>query len=109
LVRFFATVAASGLAGSVQLYRVDLDETALRDLLDQGSRETGYSLKPVNLSEEEIQKYYFGFSDEILWPLFHDLPSRCNFDPAYWTMYSNEFFFRRIRQRTLLVYTFPIQ
>jgi len=65
----------------------DLDETALHDLLDQGSRETGYSLQPVNLSVEEIQKYYFGFSNEILWPLFHDLPSRCNFDPAYWTVY----------------------
>ncbi len=64
-----------------------LDETALQELLDQGSRETGYSLKPVELSEEEIQKYYFGFSNEILWPLFHDLPSRCNFDPAYWKVY----------------------
>ena len=64
-----------------------LDEAALEELLDQGSRETGYTLKPVELSEEEIQKYYFGFSNEILWPLFHDLPSRCNFDPAYWKVY----------------------
>ena len=25
--------------------------------------------------------------DEIVWPLFHDLQSRCNFDPAYWKAY----------------------
>jgi trehalose 6-phosphate synthase/phosphatase len=65
----------------------DLEETALKELLDCGSRETGYSLTPVELSKEEIQKYYFGFSNEILWPLFHDLSSRCNFDPAYWRVY----------------------
>jgi trehalose 6-phosphate synthase/phosphatase len=65
----------------------ELDETALKDLLDCGSRETGYSLISVELSEEEIQRYYFGFSNEILWPLFHDLPSRCNFDPTYWKVY----------------------
>jgi trehalose 6-phosphate synthase len=65
----------------------ELDEASLTDLLAQGSRETGYSLKPVELSDEEIEKYYFGFSNEILWPLFHDMPSRCNFDPAYWRVY----------------------
>lgn len=64
-----------------------MDDAALCDLLDQGSRETGYTLKPVNLTEEDIQKYYFGFSNEILWPLFHDLPTRCNFDPSYWKVY----------------------
>lgn len=64
-----------------------MEESALQGLLEQGSRETGYALKPVNLTAEEIQKYYFGFSNEILWPLFHDLPTRCNFDPTYWNVY----------------------
>lgn len=27
------------------------------------------------------------FSNEILWPLFHDLFSHCNFDPMYWETY----------------------
>jgi hypothetical protein len=36
-----------------------------------------------------MQKYYFGFANDILWPLFHDLPSRCNFDPAHWDVYEN--------------------
>jgi len=61
---------------------VDLDKVA------EGARqETGYSLKPVLLTEEEIDQYYFGFSNEIIWPLFHDLQNFCNFNPAYWTTY----------------------
>jgi trehalose 6-phosphate synthase len=46
-----------------------------------------YSLEPVFLSMEEETRFYHGCSNEIIWPLFHDLQSRCNFDPAYWTVY----------------------
>lgn len=42
---------------------------------------------PVRLTEQEIDRYYKGFSNEVVWPLFHDLQSYCNFDPAYWEMY----------------------
>jgi trehalose 6-phosphate synthase len=34
-----------------------------------------------------VRGFYQGFSNEVLWPLFHDLPSRCNFEPAYWEAY----------------------
>jgi trehalose 6-phosphate synthase/phosphatase len=51
------------------------------------SRDQGFTLKPVQLSEYEFEQYYQGFSNEILWPLFHDLQSRCNFDPGYWNAY----------------------
>jgi len=57
------------------------------DLPGQGSHETGYILKPVELSEEEMQPYSFGFANGILWPLFHDLPPRCTFAPADWKVY----------------------
>lgn len=56
-------------------------------ILTIGSQDIGYLLKPVVLTADEVNQYYFGFSNEILWPLFHDLQSRCNFDPAYWSMY----------------------
>ncbi|OGQ94262.1 MAG: trehalose-6-phosphate synthase [Deltaproteobacteria bacterium RIFOXYD12_FULL_57_12] len=69
--------------------REAMSDGALAELLARGSLETGYTLEPVDLTEEEIQKYYFGFSNEILWALFHDLPSRCNFDPAYWKVYES--------------------
>ncbi|PSH02556.1 MAG: trehalose-6-phosphate synthase, partial [Acidobacteria bacterium] len=46
-----------------------------------------YKLVPLYLTGEERNNFYLGFSNEILWPLFHDLQSRCNFDPAYWKTY----------------------
>lgn len=33
--------------------------------------------------------FYYGYSNEIIWPLFHDLPSFCNFNPAYWHAYQS--------------------
>jgi len=47
----------------------------------------GYDLESVLLTPDELDRYYHGFSNEILWPLFHDLPDRCNFDPTYWPVY----------------------
>lgn len=63
------------------------DFPGLDELLKRGAEETGYALSPVHLSSEEVQNFYFGFSNQILWPLFHDFPTRCNFDPAYWQAY----------------------
>lgn len=56
-------------------------------LLQRASRGRSYTFKPVALSREEISKFYSGFANEIIWPLFHDMPSRCNFDPEYWEVY----------------------
>jgi trehalose 6-phosphate synthase/phosphatase len=47
----------------------------------------GFRMVPVFLSERDQRDFYRGFCNEILWPLFHDLQSRCNFDPAYWRRY----------------------
>ena len=49
--------------------------------------EGGYTFKPVLLSAEEVDGYYHGFANEILWPLFHDLQTSCYFDPSYWKIY----------------------
>ncbi|MFH1011640.1 MAG: trehalose-6-phosphate synthase [bacterium] len=56
-------------------------------VLAEGSRGSGYTLCSVGLTEEEIRAYYYGFSNEVLWFLFHDFISLCNFDPAYWPVY----------------------
>jgi len=47
----------------------------------------GYDLVPVGLSETERDPFYLGFSNEVVWPLFHDLLSLCRFDPTYWAAY----------------------
>ena len=62
-------------------------EALFEDLLARRAARSGYALKPVSLLSEEIDKYYYGFANEILWPLFHDLPSRCHFEPSYWQAY----------------------
>ena len=56
-------------------------------LLQKAARGRPYGLRAVPLSSQEISKFYAGFANEIIWPLFHDMPSRCNFDPEYWEVY----------------------
>ena len=56
-------------------------------LLAKASRRRFHTLQAVALSEEEIAKFYSGFANEIIWPLFHDMPSLCKFDPDYWEAY----------------------
>lgn len=55
--------------------------------LESAAEGAGYELESVTLTNREIDQYYFGFSNEIIWPLFHDMVSRCNFDPRYWQTY----------------------
>jgi trehalose 6-phosphate synthase len=63
------------------------EEVDLSALLARASRESGYTLKSISLTKEEINSYYLGFSNEVMWPLFHDIQSNCNFDPTYWYEY----------------------
>ncbi len=59
----------------------------IREELASLSQQHHYRYEPISLTPEEHAKYYEGFSNEIVWPLFHDLQSRCNFDPSYWEFY----------------------
>jgi len=59
----------------------------LDQVLADVSAGCGYSLAPVHLTSAEVHDFYQGFSNEIVWPLFHDLQSVCNFDPVYWRTY----------------------
>ena len=63
------------------------DAEALAAIRSTPHGEAGYTIEPVALTEQDLSCYYHGFSNEILWPLFHDMPGRCNFDPAYWPVY----------------------
>lgn len=61
--------------------------TGVEPALESASEGAGYQLESVPLTERQVEQYYFGFSNEIIWPLFHDMVSRCNFDPSYWKTY----------------------
>ncbi|MBA3639400.1 MAG: trehalose-6-phosphate synthase, partial [Acidobacteria bacterium] len=45
------------------------------------------SIRPVLLSTDHINQYYHGFSNRVLWPLFHYLIDRVPVDAAGWGAY----------------------
>ena len=53
----------------------------------EATRGAGYKVVPVALSETERDEFYYGYSNEVIWPLFHDLQNFCNFEPGYWQTY----------------------
>lgn len=55
--------------------------------LEAEGRVGGYRLRGVALSAEEHDLFYHGFCNEVIWPLFHDMPNLCRFDPAYFDAY----------------------
>ncbi len=57
------------------------------EMLAGSNADSACQLIPVALTPGERKGFYTGFSNEIVWPLFHDLQARCNFDPSYWKAY----------------------
>ncbi len=55
---------------------------------------------PVPLTHEDLDRFYFGFCNNIIWPLFHYFPSYVEYDNALWESYKavNERFFRRVSE-----------
>ena len=47
----------------------------------------GIDLHPVPISEEEMHRYYEGFSNDTLWPLYHDAIRESGFHGADWDAY----------------------
>ncbi len=66
---------------------VEEDGVELEPLLPRVVERFGYQLQPVPLTADERDNFYLGFSNEVVWPLFHDLQTLYNFDPAYWRTY----------------------
>lgn len=49
----------------------------------------GVRLKAVDISKEEYDDFYLGFSNATLWPLYHDAIRAPTFHRAWWQTYSN--------------------
>ena len=63
------------------------EEINVGEVLNQAARNFAFDMKPVLLSTDEVEKYYRGFSNETLWPLFHDLLGHSKFDRENWRVY----------------------
>jgi trehalose 6-phosphate synthase len=70
--------------GSGDADRENVDE---RDCLQVPPDNPQYTLKRVWLSKEEEEGYYFGFSNEGLWPLCHIAHTRPTFRAKDWEQY----------------------
>ena len=48
---------------------------------------TGLRLHPVRLAAEEVERYYEGFSNDTIWPLYHDVIAQPTYSRTYWESY----------------------
>ncbi|MFP4284860.1 MAG: trehalose-6-phosphate synthase [Desulfovermiculus sp.] len=66
--------------------------------LDKFSHDKPYSLQPVTLTREDMDRFYTGFANQVLWPLFHGFQTKCVFDSCFWEAYErvNETFAREV-------------
>ncbi|OPY52356.1 MAG: Bifunctional trehalose-6-phosphate synthase/phosphatase [Methanosaeta sp. PtaU1.Bin060] len=48
---------------------------------------SGFKAYPIFLSETAMEKFYHGFCNRTIWPLFHYFPSLAVYDEDYWTTY----------------------
>jgi len=53
------------------------------------SKLSEFNCYPVFLSQGEVEKYYYGFSNKTLWPLFHYFPQYANYEHAEWSAYEH--------------------
>jgi len=46
-----------------------------------------YGCCPVFLTKDQVEKFYHGYANDTLWPLFHYFQSLANYDNTYWLGY----------------------
>lgn len=68
-----------GWAGNYLEENIEVDEPLKRE-----TQELNYKYKSVDISLKDYKLYYKGFSNEVLWPLFHNISAYCNFIPKYY-------------------------
>jgi trehalose 6-phosphate synthase/phosphatase len=51
------------------------------------SPDRSFEIRPVPLSDTEVRRYYHGFSNRTLWPLFHSFAQQTRFDRRDWEVY----------------------
>ncbi len=69
------------------------DGDADRDVVDEADRvgvppeDPAYTLRRVWLSDEQVANYYYGFSNQVVWPLCHGALGNVASDPEFWEAY----------------------
>ncbi len=79
----------------------DFDVADARDCVMVPPEEPRYTLRRVRLTRDAVERYYYGFANQSLWPLFHLAVDKARFVRRYWTGY--EAVNRRFADATLEV------
>ena len=64
-----------GWAGNYKEEKVDVE-----GLLEKEVKDLNYRYKPVEISLNDYELYYKAFSNEVLWPLFHNVSVYCKYE-----------------------------
>jgi len=62
----------------------DLTRTEKKLIISELQKRECY---PVFLTNDEIDKFYGGYSNSTLWPLFHYFPNEAKYEDSYWKTY----------------------
>jgi trehalose 6-phosphate synthase/phosphatase len=57
-----------------------------------------YDSEPLRLSKKDLDEFYYGFCNNVIWPLFHYFPTYASYDPDLWEGYRrvNRMYFDKI-------------
>ena len=68
-------------------------------LLGDENIHTNFELHPVEIPRKISEKYYGGFCNDTIWPLFHYFPSRTVYNESYFDAYitANNLFFQKLK------------
>ncbi len=61
----------------------------LKELIIKEGTKEGFILYPVPFTDEERKDFFDGFSNGIIWPLFHTFQAYARFEPSYWNAYKS--------------------
>jgi trehalose 6-phosphate synthase/phosphatase len=98
--QFLFTPSMGGLATGLQ--SLDSDQERLwvgwsglpAEELDAGARarleqelQREHGAIPVHLGAQDLDKFYYGFCNDVIWPLFHYFPSYAVYRSSFWEAY----------------------
>lgn len=96
-VRFLPSVGglATGLSSFYQTYRgqwigwpgLEGEEISGDEAITIGNRMGFEGCFPVILSREELDRYYYGFCNNVVWPLFHYFQTYAEYSDLDWESY----------------------
>ena len=84
--------ATAGLAGRPDFFWLGWPGATVAPEHQDAVRSYGeqrFKCSPVFLPEESMDRFYHGFCNKTIWPLFHYFPTLARYDEDYWQEYRN--------------------